>query len=146
MSDFLWPYGLQHTRLLCPSLSPRICSDSLSQWCYPTISSSVVPFSYCLQSFPASGSFPKSQLFTSAGQSIRALASIIPVNIQGWFLLGLASLISLQSKGLSRVFSVSLLYGSGLTCVHDYLVLSWNIIALTIWTFAGKVSAFKYTL
>ena len=102
-----WPHGLQHTRLLCPLLSPRVCSNScpLSQWCHPTISSSVVPFSSCPLSFPASGSFPMSQLFTSGGQSIRASAPVHPVNIQGWFPLGLTGLISLLSKGLSGVFS-----------------------------------------
>ena len=86
MSDSLWPHGLQHTRLSCPSLSPRACSNScpLSRWCHPTISSSVVPFS-CLQSFPASGSFPVSQLFTSCGQKIGASASlsVLSVKIQG---------------------------------------------------------------
>ena len=94
MSDSLLPNGLQHTRLPCLSPSPGACSNScpLSQWCYPTISSSVVHFSSCLQSFPASGSFPMSQLFTSDGHSIRASASvsILPMNIQGWFPLGLA--------------------------------------------------------
>ena len=86
---------------------PRICSNScpLSQWCHPSISSSVVHFSSCFQSFPASGSFPVSQLFTSRGQSIGASASVLPVNIKGWFLSGLTGSISLQSKGLSRVFS-----------------------------------------
>jgi len=108
VSDSFWPYGLQHARLPCPSLSSRVCSNScpLSQWCHPTISSSVIPFS-CLQSFPASGSFPVSQLFTSGGQRIgaSASASVLPVNIQGWFPLGLTGLISLQSKRLWRVFS-----------------------------------------
>ena len=93
----------------CPSLSPRVYSDShaLSQWCYLTISSSVVPFSFCLQSFPAPGSFPVSWLFTSSGQSIGASpsASVLPKNIQGWFPLGLTGLTSLLSKGLSRAFS-----------------------------------------
>ena len=96
-------------RLPCPSLSPGACSNScpLSQWCHPTISSSAIPFSSCLQSFPASGSFPVSQFFISGGQSIGALpsASVLPMTIQDWFLLGLTGLISLQSKGLSRVFS-----------------------------------------
>ena len=109
MSNSLWPYGLQHTRLLCPPLSPRVCSNScpLSWWCHPTISSFATPFSFCLQSFPASRSFPMSQLFASGGWSIGASTSVsvLPVNIQGWFPLGLTSLISLQSKGLSRVFS-----------------------------------------
>ena len=107
VSDSFWPYGLQHARLPCPSLSSRVCSNScpLSQWCHPTISSSVIPFS-CLQSFPASGSFPVSQLFTSGGQRIgaSASASVLPVNIQDWFSLRLTRLISLLSKGPSRVF------------------------------------------
>ena len=106
-SKSLWPHGLQHTRLPYPSPSPRACSNSctLSRWCHPTISSSVIPFSPCLQSFPATGSFLMSQLFTSGGQSIGASASVLPMNIQGWFPLGLTGWISLQSKGLSRVFS-----------------------------------------
>ena len=94
-------------QISCPSPSPRVCSNScpLSQRCHPTISSSVVPFSSCLQSFAASGSFPVCQLFASGGQSIAvsASASVLPVNTQGWFLLGLTGLIWL-SKGLSRVF------------------------------------------
>ena len=89
----LWPHGLQRTRLPCPSLTPGVCSHScpLSWWCLPTISSSVVPFSSCLQSFPALGSFPVSQFFASGGQSIRisASASVLPMNMQGWFPLGL---------------------------------------------------------
>ena len=91
MSDCLWPHGLQRSRLLCPLLSPRVClhSCALSQWCYLTISSSAAPFSLCLPSFPASGSFPMRQLFTSGGQSIGALASVLPMNIQGWYPLGL---------------------------------------------------------
>ena len=108
MSNSLWSHGLQHDRLPCPSLSPGVCSHSgpLSWWCYPTISTSFAPF-FCPQSFPASGSFPMSQLFTSDGWSIGASASVLvlPMNIQGWFPLGLTGLSSLQSKGLSRVFS-----------------------------------------
>ena len=104
----LQPHGLQHAWLPCPSLSPGVCSNSCpsSQWCYLTISSSVAPFSSCPRSFPASGSFPMSQLFTSGGQSIGALASasVLPMNIQDWFPLGLTGWISFQSKGLSRVF------------------------------------------
>ena len=102
----LGQHGLQHARLPCPSPSLGACSNScpLSWWCHPTISSSVVPFSSCLQSFPALGSFPVSQLFTSGGQSIGSSASTLPMNIQGWFPLGLTGLISLLSKGLSRVF------------------------------------------
>ena len=101
--------GWQHSRLPCPSPSPRDCSNScpLSQWYQPTISSSVIPFFSCLQSFPASGSIPVSQFFASGGQSIRVSAStpVLPMNTQDWFLLGWTGWISLQSKGLSRVFS-----------------------------------------
>ena len=108
ISDSLWPHGLQHARLPCPSLSPGVCSNScpLSQCYHPTISFSVTPFSSHPQSFPASGSFPMSWLFTSGGQSVEASASasVLPMNIQGWFPLGLTDLISLQSKGLFRVF------------------------------------------
>ena len=108
MSDSLQLYELEHTRLPYPSPTSGACSNScpLNLWYHPTISSSVIPFS-CLQSFPASGSFPMSQFFPSGGQSIgvSASASVLPVNIQDWFLLGLTDLISLQSKGLSRVFS-----------------------------------------
>ena len=107
--DSLRPHGLQHARLPCPSPTPRACSNlcPLSRWCHPTISSSVVPFSCCPQSFPASGSFPMSQLFASGGPrtGASASASVLPMNIQCWFPLGLAGLISLQSKRLSRVFS-----------------------------------------
>ena len=107
VSDSLWPYGLQHARLPCPSPNPRVCSNScpLGWWCHPNISSSVIPFSSCPQSFSASGSFPLSQLFPSGGQNIRVSASVLPMNNQGWFLIGLTGWISLQSKGLSRVFS-----------------------------------------
>ena len=108
VSDSLRPHGLQHTRLPCPSPTLGACSNScpLSRWCHWTISSSVEGDSH-LQSFPASGSFPVSQFFASSGQSIgvSASASVFPVTIQDWFPLGLTGLISLQSKGLSRVFS-----------------------------------------
>ena len=108
VSYSLWPHRLQHVRLPCPSPSPRACSNSspLSLWCHTTILSSVVPFPSCLQYFPASGSFPMSQFFASGGHSIGALASapVLPMNIHDWLPLGLTSLISLQSKGLSRVF------------------------------------------
>ena len=109
MSDSLRPHGLQHARPLCPSPTPRVYSNScpLRRWCHPTISSSVVPFFSHLQSFTATGSFQMSQFFASAGQSIgvSASASVLPVNIQDWFPLGWTGWISLQSKGLSRVFS-----------------------------------------
>ena len=108
VSDSLWPHELQHVRPPCPSPTPGVHSDShlLSQWCHPAISSSVVPFSSHLQSFPASGSFQMTQFFRSGGQSIRdsASASVLPMNIQDWFPLGWTGWISLQSKGLSRVF------------------------------------------
>ena len=104
----LQPHGLQHTRPPCPSPNPRVYSNScpLSRWCHPTISSSVVPFSSCLQSFPASGSFPMSQFFTSGGQNtgVSASASVLPMNTQDWSPLGWTHWIYLQSKGLSRVF------------------------------------------
>ena len=108
-SVMLWPCGLQHARLPCPLPFPRVCSNSypLGQWCHPTISSSVILLSSFLQSLPASGYFPVSQLFVSCSQSIGASvsASVLPMNIKDWFPLGLTELISLQSKGLSRAFS-----------------------------------------
>ena len=108
-SDCLQPHGLQHARPPYPSSTPGAYSNScpLGQWCHPTTSSSVIPFSSRLLSFPASGSFPMSQFFASGGQSIGASAStsVLPMSIQDWFPLGLTSWISLQSKGLSRVFS-----------------------------------------
>ena len=107
--DSLWPHGLRHARPPCPSPTPGVYSSScpLSQWCHPTISSPVVPFSSCPQSFPASGSFQISQLWAWGGQSIgvSASASVLPMNIQGWSPLEWTGWISLQSKGLSRVFS-----------------------------------------
>ena len=109
VSNSLWPHGLQHTRLSCPSLTPGVYSNScpLSWWYNPAISSSVVPFSSCLQSFPASGSFQMSQLFTSGGQSIGVSTSapVLPMNIQDLFSSGWTGWIFLLSKGLSRVFS-----------------------------------------
>ena len=107
MSDSLRHHGLQHARLPCPSSTPGACSNSRpSSWvCHPTISSSFVPFSFCFQSFPASGSFAMSHFFTSGGQSfgVSASASVLPMNIQDWFPLGLIGLISLQSKGYLSV-------------------------------------------
>ena len=105
----LRPHGLQHTRLLCSPPTPRACSHScpLCPWGHPTVSSSFIPFSSCLQSFPESGSFLRNQFFTTGGQSIgaSASASVLPMNIQDWFPFGWTGWISLQSKGLSRVFS-----------------------------------------
>ena len=109
VSSSLRPHGLQYARPPCPSPAPRAYSNSfpLSRWCHPTISSSVVPLSSCFQSFPESGSFPRSQFLTSGGQStgVSASASVLPMNIQDWFPLGWTGWISLLSKGLSRVFS-----------------------------------------
>ena len=107
VSDSLGPHGLQQARLPCPSSSPGACSNScpLSQWCHPATLSSVIPFSSCFQSFPASGSFPMTRFFALGGQSIGASASVLPMNIQCWFPFRLTGWISLQSRGLSRVFS-----------------------------------------
>ena len=133
VSDSLWAHEFQHVRVPCPSPSPGVCSCPLSQWWHPTISYSVIPFSSYPQSFPASGSFPMSQLFTSGGQSIgaSASASVLPMNIQDLFPLGLTGLISLhprdsqmssptpQFKCISSS-ALSLLYGPTVTSLHDY--------------------------
>ena len=141
MSDSLQPQGLQHARLPCPSPTPRACSNScpLSWWCHPTISSSVILFSSCLPSFPASGSFPNSQFFESGGQSIgaSASASVLPMNIQDWFPLGWTGLIvwidllsavqgTPQESSPTPLFksinssALSFLYGPTLTSIPDY--------------------------
>jgi len=150
MSYSLRPYWLQHARLPSPSPTPGIHPNScpLSRWCHPTISSSVVPFSSCPQSFPASGSLPMSQLLASGGQSIgvSASTSVLPMNTQDWYPLGWTGWISLLSKGLWRVFSntivqkhqslaLSFLYSPTLTSIHDhwknhspdYMDLCWQI-------------------
>ena len=123
MADSLQPHGLQHTRLPCLSPIPRACSNSCpsSSWCHPTILSSVIPFSSCLQSLPASGSFLMSHFFTSGDQSIGASASssLLPVNIQDWSPLWLTGLISLQPMGLSRVFS------NTTTLIHQKAWILW---------------------
>ena len=109
MCNSLWPHGLQHARPPSPSPTPGVYSNScpLSQWCHPTISSSVICFSSHLQSSPASGSFQMNHFFASCGQTIgvSASASVLPMNIQDWFPLGCTGSISLQSKGFSRIFS-----------------------------------------
>ena len=107
LSNSLWPHGLQHTRTPCPSPTHGACSNSCpsTQWCHPTISSSIILFSSRLQFFPASGSFPRSQFLPSGGQSTGASASVLPINTQDWSPLRWTGWISLQSKGLSRVFS-----------------------------------------
>ena len=150
MFDSLGPYGLQHSRLPCPSPTPRAYSNSCpwSRWCHPTISFSVIPFSSCLQSFPGSVSFPMSQFFASGGQSsgVSPSASVLPMNIQDWFPLGLTGWVSLQSKVFSRVFFntkfksinssvLNFLYSPTLTSIHDY----WKNHILTRRTFVGKV-------
>ena len=131
VSDSLRPHGLQHARLPCPSTTAGSYLNSCPscRWCHPTISSSVVPFSSCPQSFPASGSFPMSQFFTSGGQSIgvSASASVLPVNIQDWSPLGWTGWISLQSKGLSSLLQnhsskASILQCSALFIVHTWLL------------------------
>ena len=134
MYDSLWPHEPQHARPPCPSPTPGVHPNPCpsSQWCHPTISSSVIPFSSCPQSFPSSGSFQMSQLFASGGQSVgvSASASVLPVNTQDWSPLGWTGWISwLQSKGLSRVFNtavqninssaLSFLYSPALTSIHD---------------------------
>ena len=133
VSDFSQPHGLPHTRLPCPSSSPGACSNlcPLSQWCHPTISFSIASFSSCPQSFPTLGSFPMIRLFASGGQSIRASASVLPMNIHSWFPLRLTGLVSLlsrdsQESSLAPQFesthssALSLLYGPTLTSVHNY--------------------------
>ena len=114
MSDSLLPHDSQHARHPCPSPTPGVYSNSCpsSRWHHPTISSSVIPFSSCLQSFPASGSFLMSQFFASGGQSIwaSASASVLPMNIQGWFPLGLTGLIILQGHNWCYHFNISGIY------------------------------------
>ena len=135
MPDYLRPHGLQHARPPCPSLIPGACSNSCpsSRWCHPTISSSVIPFSSCFQSFPASGSFQTSQLFISGGQStgVSASTSVLPMNIQDWFPLGWNGWISLsrrdsqessptpQFKSINSL-ALSFFYSPTLTSIHDY--------------------------
>ena len=152
MPNSLWSHELQHTRLPRPSLSPTVCSNLCPScwWCHPTISSSVTPFSSCPQSFPASGSFPMSRLFTSNGQSVGILASVLPMNIQGWFPWGLTGLISLQSKGLPRVFSSPTiwkhqLFSTKLSLWSNSHTCTGKTIALTIQTFISKVMSLLFS-
>ena len=156
MSNSLQPHGLQHARPPCPSPIPGDYPNScpLSQWCHPTISSSVVPFSSCLQSFPASGSFLMSQLFTSGGQRIgvSASTSVLPMNIQDWFPLGWTGWISLQSKGLSRLqyysSKASILWHSAFFRVqlsHPHMT-TGKTVALTRRTFVGKVMSLLFSI
>ena len=154
MSDSSQPQGLQHTRLPCPSLSPGFCSNSgpSSRWCHPIISSSVVPFS-CLQSFPASGSFPMSQFFALGGQSTGASVSVLPMNIQGWFFKRLTDwfdLLAVQEtlRSLLQDHSakVSILWCSTIFTIQlSHLYMSTEkTIALTIWTFVSRVMSLLF--
>ena len=155
MSNSLWSHGLQHSRLPCP-LSPRVCSNwcLLSQWCHPIIFSSVVPFSSCPQSFPASGPFPVSQLFTSGGQNIGASVSVLPMNIQDWFSLGLTALISLLSKGLSRVFSNTTVRRHQFFSTQLFFIVQFShphmttgkTMTLAIWIFVGKMRSLLFNM
>ena len=155
MSDSLRPHESQHASPPCPSPTPRVHPNPcpLSRWCHPTISSSVIPFSSHLQSFPASGSFPMSQLFASGGQSIgvSASTSVPPMNTQDWSPLGWTGWISLQSKGLSRVFSnatVQKHQHSAFFIIQlspPYMT-TGKTIALTRWTFVGKVMSLVFNM
>ena len=136
VSDSLWPQELQHARPPCPSPTPRVHSDLFpsSQWCHPAISSSVIPFSSCPQSLPASKSFPMTQLFTWGGQStgVSALASFLPKKSQGWSPSECTDWISLQSKGLSRVFSNTTLqkhqfFGAQLSSQSNFHIHTWPL-------------------
>ena len=149
MCDSLWPHGLQHPRPSWPSPTPRAYSNSCpsSRWCYTTVTSSVIPFTSCPHSFPASASFPMNQ-FSTHGQSIgvSTSASVLPVNFQDWFPLGWTGWISLQCKGLSRVFFTTVKKTTILWCSAFFLVqlshpymTPGKTIALTWWTFVGKV-------
>ena len=147
VSNSLQPHEPQHARLPCPSPTPGVHPNPcpLSQWCHPTISSSVVPLSSCPQSFTASGSFPMSQLFTSSGQRIgvSASTSVLPINTQDWSTLGWTGWISLQSKGLSRIFSnttLSFLYSPTLTSIPG------KTIGLTRWIFVDKVMSLLFNM
>ena len=158
MSDSLLPHELQHARPPCPSPTPGIYPNScaLCWWCHPAISSSVVPFSSCPQSFPALGSFPMSQLFASGGQSIgvSASASVLPMNTQDRCPLGWTSLISLQSKGLSRVFSNTTVQNHQFFCTQAFFIVQLShpymttgkTIALTRRTFVDKVMSLLFNM
>ena len=161
MSDSLWLHRLQQARILCPPLSPGVCSNScpLSCWCYLTISSSASPFSFCLQSFAASGSFPVSQLLASDGQiiGVSALATVPPMNIQGWFPLGLTGLISLlfKSPRLLKVFSSTIIrkhqfFGIQLSLWSSFHICTWVPEKPKLWLYGicqqSDASAFYYTV
>ena len=157
VSNFLWSHGLQHARMLHPSPLPRAFSSScpLSQWCHPTILSSVVPLSSWFQSFLGSGSFPVSWLFTSVAPSIGDSVSVLPINIQGWFPLGLTDLISLLSKGLSRISSKTTVqkhqfFSDQLSLLSSSHIHTWLRGKPQLWLYEpllqSNVSAFQYTV
>ena len=157
MSNSLWPHEPQHARPPCPSPTPGVHPNPcpLSRWCHPTIPSSVFPFSSCPQSFPASGSFPMSQLFTLGGQSIgvSASASVLPMNTQDWSPLGWTGWISLQSMGLSSLLQHHSTKASILQCSvffivqlsHPYMT-TGKTTALTRWTFVDKVMSLLFNM
>ena len=157
MSNSLWSHGLQHAGLPCLTLSPRICLNScpLSWWCHQKVASSVAPFFSCPRSFPASGSFQMSQFFASGGQSIgaSASASVLPMTIQGWFPLGLVGLISLLSKGLSKVFTSTTVQknqsiGAQSSLWSNSHIHTWPLetIALTRQTFTCKAMSLLFNM
>ena len=155
MCNTLRSHGLQDVRPTCPSPTPRAHSNScpLSQWCHPTISSSVVLFSSCHQSLPASGSFQMSQFFTSGGQSIVVSASVLPMTIQDWFPLGRTGWISLQYRGLSRVFAIPQLKSINSSTLSFFFyklsrpyMTTGETIALTRQTFVGRVMSLLFSM
>ena len=155
LSDSLRPHESQHARPPCPSPALRVYWNSCpsSRWCHPAISSFVIPFSSCPQSLPASGSFPTSQLFARGGQStgVSASASVLPMNTQDWFPLGWIGCLSLQSKGLSRVFSSTTVqkhpfFGAQLSSQSNSYMTTGKTIALTRWTFVGKVMSLLFNM
>ena len=156
MSDFLWPHALQHTRPPFPSPTPGVYPNScpFSRWWYSTISFSVIPFSSCFQTFPTSVPFLMSWLFASGGQSIGASVWVLPMNIQDWFPLGWTAWISLQSKGLSRIFSNITVqkhqfFSAQPSFWSNSHIHTWILekpIALTRWTFVGKVMSLLFNM
>ena len=153
MSDSLWPHALQHARPPCLSPAPGVYSNScpFNRWCLPTISLAVIPFSSHLQSFPTSGSFQTSQFFASGNQSIgiSALASVLPMNIQDWFPLELTGLISLQSEGLSSMFSSTTIRKHQFFRPQPSLWSNshiWKTMTLIIWTFVGNMMSLLFNM
>ena len=146
MSDCLWPHGLQHARLPCPSLSPAVCTNScpLSRWCHPAISYSVASFFSCPQSFPASESFPVSWLLAAGGQTIGASASVLPMNIQGWFSLGLTGLISCCAWD-SQEFSPAPQFKASVLRLSAFFVVQLSHLYMTTEKTVTLIAATKYS-